>query len=137
MKPILGQEAICPDGLGRVKGFCFLAPHNWIQVDTYVGNRSCQWDANNVTLIPPYPAAEIARLKIGNTKLLYALMAMVSEFFYGDSEEGPLRHNCMLAEEVAIGVLLEAGMAHEKEDGYYMDWDAIEARINLTIREAK
>lgn len=53
-KIIMGQDAICPDGLGCVR--------NWevnvqgditqIQVDTRVNNRSCWWDAVNVTLLP-------------------------------------------------------------------------------------
>ena len=80
-------------------------------------------------------ATEITKLKLGNTTLLYALMAMVSEFFDGDDTNGPFTHSHKLAEEVAIGGLLGAGMAHEKEDGFYMDWDAIEARMNLTLRE--
>ncbi|NVZ11252.1 hypothetical protein HW932_18540 [Allochromatium humboldtianum] len=51
-KPILGQEAICRDGLGRVIAFCDEFPHQWIQVSTYVNDRQCKWDPGNVTLIP-------------------------------------------------------------------------------------
>ncbi len=49
-KPIMGQEAICPDGLGRVVGF---SPGKFIKVDTYVGNRGCEWAPHNVELIDP------------------------------------------------------------------------------------
>jgi hypothetical protein len=53
--PILGQEAICPDGLGRVVSFKNDFPHQWIQVSTYVGDRSCKWAPHNVELIDPRP----------------------------------------------------------------------------------
>lgn len=52
--PIIGQKAICPDGLGRVVSF-----KHWngkvseIKVDTYVNNRSCEWAAHNVVLLNP------------------------------------------------------------------------------------
>lgn len=49
--PILGQEAICPDGLGRVVAYAT----DWIQVKTYVKNRECKWGVGNVTLIAPNP----------------------------------------------------------------------------------
>ena len=51
---ILGQEAICPDGLGRVCNF--KEKRNgveWIQVETYFKDRSCCWDVKNVELIDP------------------------------------------------------------------------------------
>ena len=48
-KPIIGQEAICPDGLGRVASFDDDVKN--IKVRTYVDDRSCSWDANNVELI--------------------------------------------------------------------------------------
>lgn len=54
-KPILGQEAICPDGLGRVMAFkppC-LPDYGWVQVSTYVNDRSCKWSPHNVELIDP------------------------------------------------------------------------------------
>lgn len=51
---IIGQECICPDGLGRVaeveKG---AAGSVSIWVDTYKKNRGCKWDSCNVTLINP------------------------------------------------------------------------------------
>jgi hypothetical protein len=53
VKIILGQEAICPDGLGRVVGFKDKFPIQWIKVDTYVNNRGCEWAPHNVTLIHP------------------------------------------------------------------------------------
>lgn len=56
MKPIIGQEAICPDGLGRVSAFgmCVTGLRiGWIQVETYFHNRGCQWDSANVELLDP------------------------------------------------------------------------------------
>lgn len=50
---IIGQEAICPDGLGRVAAFNLTMPHNWIQVNTYFNNRGCKWGSENVKLINP------------------------------------------------------------------------------------
>lgn len=51
--PILGQEAICPDGLGRVVAFRDEFPFQWIKVSTYLGDPSCDWDPENVELIDP------------------------------------------------------------------------------------
>ena len=51
--PILGQEAICPDGLGRVVEFKDEFPHQWIKVSTYVNDRQRQWAPTNVELIDP------------------------------------------------------------------------------------
>lgn len=50
---IIGQEAICPDGLGRVIKYDFKRPDNYIQVSTYVDDRQCKWDRKNVELIDP------------------------------------------------------------------------------------
>jgi hypothetical protein len=52
-KPILGQEAICSDGLGRVVAFKDAFPDRWIQVSTYVHDRQCKWAPHNVQLIDP------------------------------------------------------------------------------------
>lgn len=52
MRIIIGQEAVCPDGLGRVSHYSFAYPDNYIQVETYFNNRDCKWDPINVTLIP-------------------------------------------------------------------------------------
>lgn len=49
--PIIGQEAVCSDGLGRVVAFKDCFPEQWIQVDTYVANRSCKWSPDNVKLV--------------------------------------------------------------------------------------
>lgn len=49
--PILGQEAVCPDGLGRVTAFKDKFPEQWIQVDTYVANRACKWSPDNVRFV--------------------------------------------------------------------------------------
>lgn len=79
---------------------------------------------------------QVEALRNGNTKLLEALMDMVNQFFYSknedgkDDEDGPiLNHSFMSAEECAIGVLLEAGMAEEVPGmGYRLLWDKLEAR---------
>ena len=52
-KPIIGQEAICPDGLGRVQAFDLGSGHDLIRIDTYVNNRGCEWAPHNVELIDP------------------------------------------------------------------------------------
>lgn len=49
--PIIGQEAVCPDGLGRVSAFRDAFPSQWIRVETYYNNRSCAWSPENVTLL--------------------------------------------------------------------------------------
>lgn len=49
--PIIGQEAICDDGLGRVIDYCDKFPKQWIQVSTYVKDRQCKWSPDNVVLI--------------------------------------------------------------------------------------
>lgn len=49
--PIIGQECICPDGLGRVVAFSDKFPHLYIKVSTYVGDRQCEWSPDNVQLI--------------------------------------------------------------------------------------
>mgnify|MGYP000894122421 CR=1 FL=1 len=53
VKPIIGQEAICPDGLGRVVEFEDNFPRQWIRISTYVNDRQCKWDFCNVELIDP------------------------------------------------------------------------------------
>ena len=49
--PVIGQEAVCPDGLGRVVDFLDSFPKMWIQVDTYYNNRSCKWAHGSVQLV--------------------------------------------------------------------------------------
>ena len=51
--PIIGQEAICPDGLGRVIAFRDEFPFQSITVSTYVKDRQCEWSPGNVELIDP------------------------------------------------------------------------------------
>jgi len=50
--PVIGQEAVCSDGLGRVVAFCDRFPEQWIQVSTYVKDRGCKWAPHNVRLVP-------------------------------------------------------------------------------------
>lgn len=49
--PVIGQEAVCPDGLGRVIAFSNAFVDAYIQVQTYVNNRSCKWAPENVELV--------------------------------------------------------------------------------------
>ena len=55
--PVIGQECICPDGVGRIskiiqcKMYMNFPLEGTIQVETYFNNRSCHWDAKNITLI--------------------------------------------------------------------------------------
>lgn len=50
--PVIGQEVICPDGLGRIKeireGICDTYK---IVVSTYIKNRDCAWASTNVQLL--------------------------------------------------------------------------------------
>ena len=48
-KPIIGQEAVCPDGLGRVVALGLFG----VYIDTYIDNRCCDWALHNVELIDP------------------------------------------------------------------------------------
>jgi hypothetical protein len=59
--PIIGQEAICPDGLGRVVAYRDNFPDCWVQVETYVNNRGVDWSPESVRLVeigPSYPAKD-------------------------------------------------------------------------------
>ena len=49
--PIIGQEAICPDGLGRVIAYKDSFPDQWVQVQTYVNDRGCEWSPGNIELV--------------------------------------------------------------------------------------
>lgn len=55
---IIGQEAVCPDGLGRVAAYSDKFPFRWIQVDTYINNRSYKWAPENVRLVPVITVAQ-------------------------------------------------------------------------------
>lgn len=46
--PIIGQEAVCPDGLGRVVSFKDNFPEQWIEVETYVNSQSKKYSPDNV-----------------------------------------------------------------------------------------
>ena len=51
--PIIGQEAVCPDGLGRVAKIIWLnGVIDRIKIDTYIENRGCEWAPLNVRLVP-------------------------------------------------------------------------------------
>jgi len=57
--PIIGQEAVCPDGLGRVVAYLIDSIGGWIQVATYVNNREYKWDVNSVQLVKIEPLIDI------------------------------------------------------------------------------
>lgn len=78
---------------------------------------------------------QVKRLRAGNTALLEALMDMVNQFFYSKNNSGQydedgdiLSHSFMSAEEGAISVLIQAGMAEEVGGGYRLLWDKLEER---------
>lgn len=51
---IIGQECICPDGLGRVAEVVETDRSDIatkIKVNTYMNNRGCHWDIYNISLI--------------------------------------------------------------------------------------
>lgn len=57
---IIGQEAICPDGLGRVSKVTEeICDKLSITVETYSNNRSCSWAEHNVELIDPRGVKEL------------------------------------------------------------------------------
>ncbi len=58
---IIGQEVICPDGLGRVVAYSIndQCVGQFVKVDTYIKNRSCEWAPHNVTLVPINSAAKV------------------------------------------------------------------------------
>lgn len=49
--PIIGQKAVCPDGLGMVTAFKDKFPEQWIEVTTFVGNFVKRYSPNNVRLV--------------------------------------------------------------------------------------
>jgi hypothetical protein len=52
-KFILGQEVLCPDGIGRIED---IDPNGYyVRIQTYFKNRSCNWDIKNVQ---PWPIEE-------------------------------------------------------------------------------
>ena len=61
---IIGQEAICPDGLGRVSEIEFgICDKVNIRIDTYIKNRGCMWASHNVELIDPRNAKPYTKIK--------------------------------------------------------------------------
>jgi hypothetical protein len=63
--PIIGQEAVCPDGLGRVTGFADRFPEQWIRVETYINSRGCKWAPHNVKLVEiNYELSQIFNRKV-------------------------------------------------------------------------
>lgn len=50
---IIGQEAVCSDGLGRVADVeRHSAGTTHVKIDTYYNNRGCYWDISNIRLCP-------------------------------------------------------------------------------------
>ena len=50
--PIIGQEVVCPDGLGRIADIILQPANSYsIVVHTYIKNRACAWDSENVKLV--------------------------------------------------------------------------------------
>lgn len=56
---VIGQEAICPDGLGRVREYdIWNIPPRWVVIDTYIKNRACKWNYCNVEILPLISSSE-------------------------------------------------------------------------------
>jgi len=66
MNIIIGQEAICPDGLGRVESFRVGMRDSFIQINPYVGKRSGdgKWIPEFVELIDPRGVVHIPLPKL-------------------------------------------------------------------------
>lgn len=73
---------------------------------------------------------ENGRLRSGNTALIEALMDMVNQHFHRPRHDDPdvLGHMFMSANEGAIEVLLDAGMAKEVPGGYWLLWGKLAER---------
>jgi hypothetical protein len=76
---------------------------------------------------------ELARdaYRNGNTALLDALMCMVWQFVGVDDRDGVISHTGMAAEEAAIKVLMDAGVAEQLAPGansYRLLWAKLEER---------
>lgn len=88
-----------------------------------------RWVVDAMLLAADEAERERDSFKAGNTALLGALMDMVWQFVAGDDREAVFSHTHMAAEEGAIAVLLQAGMAEEVTPGAYrLLWSALEAR---------
>jgi hypothetical protein len=86
--------------------------------------------------------AKANELRRGNTILLDALADMVNQHFFhanGGPEVGEfLTDNGLSANENAIAVLLDAGMARQIRDDrcwYVIDWDALKERMETPSSE--
>lgn len=51
-RPVIGQECLCPDGVGRVHHVEFWGEEvHRVYVDTYINNVRSGWDRRNVKLL--------------------------------------------------------------------------------------
>lgn len=110
-KPIIGQEAICDGGLGRVTDFCLDQPMPWIQVATYVRNESFKWDADSVKLVP-LPTAksvdEVNRAELVQYLEQLIQVAKENKYKYRAQGETNLSHLHEFSENVLEKVLVFA-----------------------------
>ena len=49
---IIGQEAVCPHGLGRVVKSNYNCGYPSITIKTYINNKECKWPPDKVKLVP-------------------------------------------------------------------------------------
>jgi hypothetical protein len=49
---IIGQEALCPHGLGRITEVGLTFPDRFVRISTYVNDCGCKWEPSNVRVIP-------------------------------------------------------------------------------------
>lgn len=111
-KIIKGQECICPDGMGRVKSFKYFGGRlSEIQVETYIDNRSCGWDANNVELLP-IPRQQIKEIDVlenivDNLGFPMQVGKEAGEFFFTkENDEGALVKTMITCDEAGYIVNL-------------------------------
>ncbi|HEY7824406.1 MAG TPA: hypothetical protein VIG24_16305 [Acidimicrobiia bacterium] len=100
---ILGQEAICPDGLGRVVALIRpsgdKAKVNQIQVKTYVNDRRCWWDVKNVELIDPRPVMVGVDFAYGLDETVYSEPGFINAdppYPEGTGSEVPLDNEALI-----------------------------------------
>ena len=49
--PVIGQEAVCPRGLGRVVAYVDAFPRQFIKVKEYINPVEAEWAPHNVQLV--------------------------------------------------------------------------------------
>lgn len=123
---VKGQEAICPDGLGRVIDFSDRFPHTFIQVSTYVDDRGCKWSPDNVTLVPlPLDRWVTTRKMTVDEAIKYAARHLPSGYRVRVS-----------IEHEGYSVVLEC-KGRDGEIGVFMEEETLSSDIEEAVRYAQ